>query len=278
MEDKMIFFTDLDRTIIYSKRFIHSSEQVVLVERDGEKEIAFMTVKGLEILRELAGKITVIPVTTRNYLEYNRIQLLNELGLEYCIINNGAEILHRGKRDEDYSAMIKCEINRIPYDFDSALQKFFDVFNCKDVKLYRLSDGFLWVIVMKSDDFDRSLLSRLDEKMKVRGWSVSATGKKIYLIPSAISKWTAVRYLKEKLSNEPIICAGDSFMDKEMIENADIGIIPLESEIIGVLPSIRKTCSTGIKAGEEILKFVKDICNGKNDLQSPNNTCTNAKK
>jgi hydroxymethylpyrimidine pyrophosphatase-like HAD family hydrolase len=257
----MIFFTDLDRTLIYSKKFIHNSEEkVVLVERDGDKEIAFMTVKGFEILKELTAKITVIPVTTRNYLEYNRIQLVNELAIEYCIINNGAEILHCGKRDEDYCTMIKHEINQLSYGFDSALQNFFDVFGHENIKLYRLSDNFLWVIVMKSEDFNRLLVAKLNEEMNVKGWSVSVTGKKIYLIPNAFSKWRAIRYLKDKFRDEPIICAGDSFMDKEMIENADIGIVPLESELCGILPSMRKTPSSGIRAGEEILMFTRNIC------------------
>lgn len=256
----MIFFFDLDRTLIYSKRFINSAdEKVVLVEQDGEEEIAFMTVGALEIFKELAATKKIIPVTTRNYNEYKRIRLLNEVDLEYSIINNGAEILHHGVREKEYCSMIKCEIGQLSYGFQWSLQKFLEYFDRKYIKLYRLSDDFLWVIVMNTESFDRSLILKLGEEISSAGWSVSATGKKIYLIPKNISKWRAVSYLKEKFQNEPIICAGDSFMDKEMVENADFGIVPLQSELAGMLPNVRSTSSPGIKSGEEILLFVKDI-------------------
>ena len=256
----MLFFTDLDRTLIYSKRFIQGAQSsAVLVESDGEKEIAFMTTGGLSLLRELASVMLIIPVTTRNYGECQRIGILRELGLRYLIINNGAEIFCDGKRDEEYCDMIKLEIENLEYGFDKALQIFFDAFGRQDVKLCRISDDFLWLVVMNSEDFDHSLLLEIADSLKNGGWTVAATGKKIYLIPCAISKWRAVRYLSKKIDCGPLVCAGDSMMDKEMVENADVGIVPFGSELYDIMPGAVKTSCPGIMAGEEILKFAKQI-------------------
>ena len=259
----MLFFTDLDRTIIYSKRFIQGPEdRAVLVESDGEKEIAFMTAGGLTLLHELAAAMPVIPVTTRNYRECQRINLLGELNLRYLIINNGAEIFCDGKRDDDYCDRIKREIGSLTYGFDEALEIFFDTFGRQDVKLCRLSDDFLWLVVMNSADFNHPLLCEINNRMRSGGWTVSATGRKIYLIPSVISKWRAVRYLSEKLDCGPVVCAGDSLMDKEMVENADVGIVPRGSELCNMLPGAIKTACPGVRAGEQILNIAKQIFEG----------------
>ena len=255
----MLFFTDLDRTIIYSRRFICDGDETVLVERDGEKEIAFMTVRGVALIKKLAAKIPVIPVTTRNYAECMRIGLLKELGLRYLIINNGAEILCDGVRDADYQSGIQAALSALGCGFDEALRVFFDIFGNGGVKLHRISDDFLWLIVLYSEDYDRPLLKRVQERLAPEGWSVAATGRKIYLIPRTISKTSAVQYLTKKLGAGPIVCAGDSTMDMEMVEHADIGLVPNGSALCPLLPRAVKTVATGIRAGEEILETVLRI-------------------
>jgi hydroxymethylpyrimidine pyrophosphatase-like HAD family hydrolase len=255
----MAFFTDLDRTLIYSKRFINiPSDKVVLAERDGEKEIAYMTSCGLELLEDLSRKITIIPVTTRNHMEYKRIHILQKLNLKYYIINNGAEIYIDDKKDEKYSSLIKNEMKHLNYGFDTALQKFIDVFDKKSVKLYRLSDDYLWVIVINNEIFDLDSLEDLKKLMSKEGWQISRTGKKVYIVPNCISKWKAVKHLNDNYLHQPVISAGDSYMDMEMITNSEMSIIPRGCELEEQMPLSSLTKSSGIKAGEEILLYIKE--------------------
>jgi hydroxymethylpyrimidine pyrophosphatase-like HAD family hydrolase len=256
----MVFFTDLDRTLIYSKRFINiQSDKVVLAERDGDKEIAYMTDCGLEMLEDLSRKITIVPVTTRNYAEFKRIHILQNLYLKYYIINNGAEIYIDDKLDEKYSSLIKNEMEHLSYGFDTALQKFLHVFDKKSVKLYRLSDNYLWVVVINNEIFDYDSLADLKSSMLKEGWQIERTGKKVYIVPNCISKWKAVKYLNDNYLHQPIISAGDSYIDMEMIINSDMSIIPHGCELEEQMPLSRSTKSSGIKAGEEILLYIKKL-------------------
>jgi hydroxymethylpyrimidine pyrophosphatase-like HAD family hydrolase len=256
----MAFFTDLDRTIIFSKRFIGSNDDdIVLAERDGEKEIAYITFAGLEALKDLSKKTTVVPVTTRNLAEYKRIHILNELNLKYYIVNNGAEIYIDGKTDKTFSDMIRKELGLLSYGFDVALQKFLNAFDLKTIKLYRLSDNYLWVIVVNPETFDFISLMDFKKAMLAKGWQISVTGKKVYIIPSCISKWNAVKYLHDNYLNEQIISAGDSYMDIEMVKNSEISFIPRGCELENLLPQSFITKSSGIRAGEEILTVVQKI-------------------
>lgn len=253
----MLFFTDLDRTLIYSKRFVMPEDDAVLVERDGDKEIAFMTARGLALLTALSQKLPIIPVTTRNYAECMRIDLLQTLPLRHLILNNGAEILMDGKRDADYCGMIKEELLSLGLSYDEALRIFFELFGSGRVKLHRISDDFLWLVVLYSEDYDHALLDAISERLSPGGWTVAATGRKIYLIPNPISKARAVRYLKEKLGGGFTICAGDSTMDKEMVESVDLSLVPNGSELAALLPTAEKTATAGVRAGEEILEAVR---------------------
>lgn len=255
----MAFFTDLDRTLIYSKRFINIPfDKVILAERNGDKEIAYMTSNGLEMLEDLSSKITIIPVTTRNHMEYKRIHILQKLSLKYYIINNGAEIYIDDKMDEKHTSLIKNEMKHLNYGFDTALQNFLDVFDKESVKLYRLSDNYLWVIVINDEIFDFDSLTDLKKLMSKEGWQINRTGKKVYIVPNCISKWKAVKYLNDNYLHQPIISAGDSYMDMEMIINSEKSIIPRGCELDEQMPLSCRTESSGIKAGEEILLYIKE--------------------
>lgn len=255
----MAFFTDLDRTLIFSKRFINvPNEKVILVERDGDKEIAYMTECAFKILKNIANIITIVPVTTRNYTEYKRISILQNLNLKYYIINNGAEIYVGDKIDKNYSRIIQNEMRNLNCNLNSALKKFLDVFDEKTIKLYRLSDNYLYVILINTDIFDYEALEDFKKLMSKEGFQISRTGKKIYIIPNCISKWKAVQYLNENYLMEQIISAGDSNMDMEMILNSKYGIIPRGCELDGQISNCNLTESTGILAGEDILRWIEE--------------------
>ena len=63
----MIFASDLDGTLIFSKKHcegITECTEIVLVEKNGQKEISYMTKKSVEILKAMSKLAIFIPVTT----------------------------------------------------------------------------------------------------------------------------------------------------------------------------------------------------------------------
>ena len=92
----MIFATDLDRTIIYSPKFLNEKNKnsVILIETLDGKEISYISKFAFEELKKINKEIYVIPVTTRSINQFKRINTFEYC--EYVITSNGGTILHNG--------------------------------------------------------------------------------------------------------------------------------------------------------------------------------------
>ena len=69
----MLYFSDLDRTLIYSKKFLKEDLKEVPIEKYEGEYISFMTEKSINLLREINEKNIFIPCTTRSIEQYERI-------------------------------------------------------------------------------------------------------------------------------------------------------------------------------------------------------------
>ncbi len=69
-----IFFTDLDNTIIFSYKHNIGIDKVNIEMYQG-REISYMTQKTYRLLKQVAKKMLLVPVTTRSVEQYNRIDL-----------------------------------------------------------------------------------------------------------------------------------------------------------------------------------------------------------
>ena len=87
-----ILFTDLDNTLIYSRKtFI---EDKINVEIYNGEEISFMSKYSNELLCKLSAHLLIVPITTRTYPQYKRINF----GIlpEYVLCANGGILLKNG--------------------------------------------------------------------------------------------------------------------------------------------------------------------------------------
>ena len=73
------FASDLDQTLIYSRRWLadlkHKSHDVVCVEHYKNKSASFMLKEAAETLRGIDRAHHFIPITTRTVAQYNRIPI-----------------------------------------------------------------------------------------------------------------------------------------------------------------------------------------------------------
>ena len=96
----MVFATDLDRTMIYSRSFVTKDNMEYLAMFPDGQVSNFMTKKAYELLNELKKRMFVVPCTTRSLEQFTR--LIQFRDCEYAICDNGATILHNGKINKQW--------------------------------------------------------------------------------------------------------------------------------------------------------------------------------
>ena len=137
----MFFASDLDRTLIYSDKFLEEANSLYdLVEVYEGKNISYMSTKAMLLLRELHAKMPIVPITTRNRMQYERIRVFQEvIQPELYVVNNGGTIIYKGKEDEVWQQHIKTEIEKLSVGYEEALELFLRAYH-KPIKRYYKSD------------------------------------------------------------------------------------------------------------------------------------------
>lgn len=266
----IIFASDLDGTLIFSEKHcsgISPETPLEGVDFYKEKQFGYITKTAFKGLMEINEKALFIPVTTRTYDQYSRMSFFyNTLSPKYAVVANGGILLKEGTIDKDWEHIIKLKMKEhIPLE-DIRLKCSF--FLEKDfVKSFNLCQELFWAIVIDENTFDKECFSFLAGFTKAHGYAVSRQGRKVYIIPESINKWSPLQYIAEKEGQSMIIAAGDSSLDYPMLKNASCAIMPDHGEIKAL---IRRGClsydgmyiteNSGILAGEEIVnKVLKKI-------------------
>ena len=257
----MFFATDLDRTLIYSKLFIAEAEcEYALVEAYNGKEISYMSLEAITLLKKLNDLVPVVPITTRNHQQYKRIQLFEEtICPELYVVNNGGTIIYKGEEDKQWSDYIKEQIKALPVNYDEVLISFLNHYK-KPIKGYNKSDGLIWLIIGERGNIDEEAVQLFMNANENKGWKIQVNGKKIYLYPECINKWSALVYIQKNYYQKTIMAAGDSIFDYQMVHEADYGIVPKEAYIEGICKEqVRIARVSGLKAAEEILRYAIEM-------------------
>lgn len=262
----MIFASDLDRTLIYSKRFLHMyntdiDNSFYLIERSNTENHSYISCRSIKLLMEISNLINFIPITTRSLDQYNRIDL-KKIGLnpQYVVIANGGIILENGIPDPYWTNYIKSELENY-ISIDNLINKL-HYFLCSEyVKKFVICENmFLYIILNSSIDLPLDLINSISNFCDTINFSFSFQGNKLYLIPNIVSKGNALTYLKSKLESTFVISSGDSNLDFSMFETSNLSILPNHHSINNNLDNIYEhiilTNNRGIIAGEEILDLV----------------------
>lgn len=214
----MIFFTDLDGTIIRSAS--RKREGDIVVEYKDGCEITCISSESAKRLAELSDTGSIIPITSRSIEQYKRIVIPGFMP-RYAIADNGGNLLVNGVPDKEWAAWSSkiaeergAELENCRILLEDDPDRSFEV---------RLVDGLF--LFTKSGDPEQTL-KRL--RKAAEGLELYNTGAKVYAIPKELNKGAAVQRLVGVLGRrgEKIVCAGDSVMDVPMLEIADIKVYP----------------------------------------------------
>lgn len=260
----MMFASDLDRTLIYSKRavqeFSGDISDLKQVEIKGNKALSFMTFQACELLWDIATRTLFVPITTRSNEQFNRLSLLGDIPHLYAVTANGAHLFYKGKLDKQWEETI---LRRLKKEVAS-VQELKYVLSSHHIVLEgkeRIVDDlfFYYILSRPQDILD---LEKIHPLITAIGWRFSQQGRRLYFVPTPVCKGEAIKYIKEREGIKTIIGAGDSRLDEDFLKLCDVGYVPRHGEIVAnglIHDGYQITKSYGVKAGEEILASVRNI-------------------
>jgi hypothetical protein len=254
---KVLFATDLDRTLIYSVRAAgRPVEDLVVVERHEGRDISYVSPAQLALLDEIARKGLVVPVTTRTLAQYRRVRVWTEQPPEWAVAANGGILLQRGEPDADWHAAVLATVAAGAHEL-LAVAEWLGRAARPWIDHVRIADDlFLYTLVDR-----QALPARAAEELAATldgwGFQLSIQGRKLYAVPTALGKGPAVREVAHRFGAERIFAAGDSLLDQDLLAIADLSLRPAHGELHAAgVPADVITLTSGLAAGEELLRTV----------------------
>ncbi|MDE7398566.1 MAG: HAD hydrolase family protein [Oscillospiraceae bacterium] len=260
--DKLVYASDLDQTLIFSRRFLdaHPSEgDFVCVERRNDTDLSYMDREVQTNLKRLAedSRVVFIPVTTRDLMRYNRVELWQGAALEYAIVSNGGFILHNGNPIPEWSEIVTAGID---HTMRKEITRYFETkFKTRSTEVEFVDSIFLLCKIDDVFEFDAAV-AELDEMYY--DWQFERQGHKCLAIPANVTKGSALKWLCEnKLNPQCVVTSGDGVLDLQMLRYGDYAFIPDTSPLrpenvqvaVGGARSALKTMDFIEKKLEEIL-------------------------
>lgn len=256
----MIVFSDLDRSIIYSDKFLDTDKKYTNIEIYKEREISYISLDTINLIKQIQYYGMFIPTTTRTVEQFKRIEF-NKYGIHFplSITSNGAIILKNNEILKSWSEEIdKLKSNYEP--IESMVEKFNDYLNVEGITNFKVAeDTFFYIVV----DFAKFNLDSIREYLNIlesKNWKFYMSGRKIYFIPKEISKENAIKYLTKELKIESFYAIGDSVMDYGMLNISNKAYVLKHGDINKNQTENLFVSSTfnGMSGTEEILSNILD--------------------
>ncbi|MEX0429065.1 HAD family hydrolase [Nocardioides sp. DS6] len=261
-------FSDLDRTLVYSPSALlltmpdEEAPRLLCVEVYQGRPLSFVTERAAGGIGALTEAGVLVPVTTRTPEQYRRIHLPGPTP-KFALTANGGRLLRDGEEDLDYTAALDARLagEGAPYDeVWSHLQELAgSEAGSAFVEKARGADGLFCYAVVDRDALPAGWVEELGGYCTERGWTVSVQGRKVYCVPVGLSKGTAMREVAVMLGSRTVAAAGDSLLDRELLEAADVAIRPAHGELADsgwTAPHLTVTRGRGAAAGEEIVDWM----------------------
>ena len=209
-----ILFTDLDNTLIYSKKT--DIEEKIPVELYNGEINSFMSKYSYELLHKLNEMLLIVPITTRTYIQYERINL--SIVPKYVLCANGGQLLKDGASDDEWY----LKSLEIIADSADERQKAFTMLEKDKRRIFECRNIDNLFIFTKCDDIE-DVVKDLKSELNLDLVEVLYNKEKLYIMPKKLNKADTVRRFINEYKGERIFAAGDTEFDKGMIELADIG-------------------------------------------------------
>jgi hypothetical protein len=250
---------DLDQTLIYSRRAFRlqpgSPEPALHVAEiyDGAPS-SFVTARSAALLRRLAATAELVPVTTRTLEQYRRIDL--GMIFPFAVTANGGTLLVDGVPDPSWERTVRERLDGSGSPLAEVLALAEQIADPGWARLTRVADGYFVYLVAHDRDMIPDL-SDVEDDLRGRGWTLSVQGRKVYLVPAALTKQAALAEVVRRTGCSAVAAAGDSLLDAGMLAAADAAVRPAHGELHDTdwrPPHLRVTEDAGLRGGEQVIE------------------------
>lgn len=240
MQPKIILFTDLDGTILFSERQLRENplpegsltRHPVPAEFrivNGVKETLGYTIEWerFPVIREALsnGELLVVPTTTRRQDQYKRVKL--PFNMDSYITMNGSNTSYRGNTLSEKRDELISEISSLPCSPEMVANILKEEFG--EIGDTYCRDGLFTCIYFKNKP-PKNIVKFLEGLAYGIDYEVSVQGRGVYLVPTCVNKGKGIDSFMEQFYKEYgtevnqtlIVGAGDSTLDFPMIPKVDI--------------------------------------------------------
>ncbi|MEO3935610.1 HAD family hydrolase [Dermatophilaceae bacterium Soc4.6] len=267
-----VAFSDLDRTLIYSRSAVDAlgaladpptSTTTCVEVYDGTPQ-SFVTDRAVPILVDLAATGRLVPTTTRTVEQFLRVRLPGPAP-RYAICANGGHLLVDGVVDDDHHQDVVRRLGSGSAPLPEVLGEVTRLVAQATaepafVERVRVADDLFCYLVVDRDRLPAAWLEQLEGEAARHGWGVSLQGRKLYVVPTPLTKSSAADEVMQRTGAGRAVAAGDSLLDADLLEWASAAIRPRHGELADagwIRPHVEVTSSVGVRAGEEIAVWLR---------------------
>ncbi|MBN9112802.1 MAG: HAD family hydrolase [Pseudonocardia sp.] len=253
---------DLDRTVIYSAAALaldvpdELAPRLLCVETYRAAPLSYMTERAAAMFLRLREAATVVPTTTRTVAQLARVRLPGPPA-PFAVAANGGHLLIDGMPDPDWAERVRGRLAGVaPID---EVRAHLDAVSGPFVRTLRDADAMFVYAVVDRDALPAGWVDDLAGWCAPRGWRVSLQGRKVYAVPLPLTKAAAAEEVRARCGGGTLFAAGDSLLDTDLLEAADVAIRPAHGELADTgwrRPHLTVTAARGVAAGEELVELL----------------------
>ena len=233
MPNRICFFSDLDDTLIQTRRKTDFSKKVIVgsYTKEGAENSFFYEGTKIFIDKIIESNINFIPTTARNLESYKRTVFFANDKIQYVILNFGGLILCNNKEYTNWSNIIKEKYSKIK-PINRACDELNTLLTKEKVHVQvKIIDNYYISIYNKHnlDDIDTLTKIRNTLNMFIQenpDFYLYENDNSFGILPNFLNKQYAVEYLIKKLEPIMTIGAGDNISDLDFMQLTNFKLLP----------------------------------------------------
>lgn len=233
MSNRIFFFSDIDDTLIQTRRKTNFDKKVIVgsYNKEGDENSFFYEGTKIFIDAIIASGINFIPTTARNLNAYKRTVFSTNEKINYAILNFGGLILFNNKENKAWSKKIQSQYDKIK-PLASVYDALISSLNKQGLDLVvKIIDNYYISIYNKNNLDNKNMLKQIRTFLdlfirKNPDFYVYENDNSFGILPHFLNKKYAVAYIIKEFSPILTIGAGDNLSDLDFMQLTNFKLLP----------------------------------------------------